>query len=246
MPGFLEDAERALYRPIFTTGRIAADGAMTHQRWHRARLLHDLGVLWGRDGDIPRAVDAALAEATGAVQTWRGPDGMFRIAIGRTDAAAGLAHRVFVGPSHRRPVGATDAPLRLALVHDARGGPPVKSCDRAFYRRADAEARAAGADAALLVFGAQVREGTWFHLFARFEGRWITPALGDGVMFGTTRARILARGALMGSPAAEGTLTLEALVAAERCVAVSALAGLWPVERIGGHGIEPGPSPVSA
>jgi branched-subunit amino acid aminotransferase/4-amino-4-deoxychorismate lyase len=103
-------------------------------------------------------------------------------------------HRLEVGPRgvnlSERPVGST-APVRLTLASVIHRPYPHKTTERAQFERALEEARAAGADDALMLnAGGYVAECAIWGVFWWEEGRLCAPALALGVLPGVARARL--------------------------------------------------------
>jgi branched-subunit amino acid aminotransferase/4-amino-4-deoxychorismate lyase len=103
-------------------------------------------------------------------------------------------HRLEVGPRgvklSARPVGST-APVSLALATVVHRSYTHKTTDRVQFNRALEEARAAGADdAIMLTAGGWVAECAVWGLFWWEGGRLCAPALELGVLPGVARARL--------------------------------------------------------
>ncbi len=156
-------------------------------------------------------------------------------------------HRLVVGPAGlevgERPVGDTD-PVSLALARVPHQPYPHKTTDRAQFDHALAEARAAGADDALLVNeGGYVTECAIWTLFW-WEGDLIcTPALMLEILPGVARARI---GELAGD-LAERRVRVGDIEGRSLFVA-NAVRGVVPVRSLQGHPVpqNPGTSRLSA
>ena len=103
-------------------------------------------------------------------------------------------HRLEVGPRgvelSERALGST-APVALAMASVAHRPYPHKTTERAQFDRALEEAKAAGADdAVLLTAGGYVAECAVWGLFWWEGGALCTPALELGVLPGVARARL--------------------------------------------------------
>jgi branched-subunit amino acid aminotransferase/4-amino-4-deoxychorismate lyase len=103
-------------------------------------------------------------------------------------------HRLEVGPRgvqlSERPVGST-APVRLVVATVTHRPYPHKTTERAQFDRALEEARAAGADDAIvLTSGGYVAECAVWGLFWWEGGRLCAPPLELGVLPGVARARL--------------------------------------------------------
>jgi branched-subunit amino acid aminotransferase/4-amino-4-deoxychorismate lyase len=110
------------------------------------------------------------------------------------EGGADRIHRLEVGPRgvqiSERPVG-SPAPVTLALATVTHRPYPHKTTERARFDRALEEARAAGADDALMLnAGGYVAECAVWGLFWWEGGRLCAPALELGVLPGVARARL--------------------------------------------------------
>jgi branched-chain amino acid aminotransferase/4-amino-4-deoxychorismate lyase len=105
---------------------------------------------------------------------------------------------------------------------------------------ARAEARAAGADEALMLNtrGALACAAA-ANLFWIAEGRLFTPELACGVLAGTMRARVIGLAAGLGVTAAEVAAGPEALAAAEAVFLTNALIGVRAVAELDGRAFAP-------
>jgi para-aminobenzoate synthetase/4-amino-4-deoxychorismate lyase len=86
--------------------------------------------------------------------------------------------------------------------------------DRAFAQRGDAD------DALLVNERGELTEATRANIAVKLDGLWLTPALECGLLAGTLRAELLAKGELR-----EARITLEALRQAESVMALNSLRG---------------------
>jgi branched-subunit amino acid aminotransferase/4-amino-4-deoxychorismate lyase len=110
------------------------------------------------------------------------------------EGGADRIHRLEVGPRgaklSERPVGST-APVALALASVTHRAYVHKTTERDQFNRALEEARAAGADdAVMLTAGGYVAECAVWGLFWWEGGRLCAPALELGVLPGVARARL--------------------------------------------------------
>jgi branched-subunit amino acid aminotransferase/4-amino-4-deoxychorismate lyase len=143
-------------------------------------------------------------------------------------------HRLEVGlrglQLSERPVGST-APVGLVVAGETHRPYPHKTTDRAQFDRALKEARAAGADdAVMLTAGGYVAECAVWGLFWWESGRLCAPALELGVLPGVARARLEElTGGLV-----ERRVRLEDLVGRSLFVA-NAARGVVPVARLEGR-----------
>lgn len=133
-----------------------------------------------------------------------------------------IGHRVGVG---ERPVGST-APVRLIISSVVHRPYPHKTTDRAQFEQAQAEARAAGADDALLRTDGlgYVAEAAQWGLFWWEDGHLCAPPLDLGILPGVARARL----AELTGTLVERRVTPEALEGRSLFVA-NAARGIVPV-----------------
>lgn len=116
-----------------------------------------------------------------------------------------------------------------------------KTTSRLAYDLAREEARAAGADEALLASAAgELLEGAVSSLFVVAAGEVATPPLARGILPGTMRARVLERAAALGLVARERPLALTDLESADEVFVTNAIQGLVPVARVGGRPVPAG------
>jgi branched-subunit amino acid aminotransferase/4-amino-4-deoxychorismate lyase len=155
-------------------------------------------------------------------------------------------HRLEVGPRGaqvgERPVGSTD-PLSLAVATVVHRPYPHKTTERAQFDGALAEARAVGADdAVLLTPGGYVAECAVWGIFWWEGDRLCAPALELGVLPGVARARLAElRGGLVERRVRPDDLEGAALFVA------NAARGVVPVVSLGGRPVtqNPGTSRLS-
>lgn len=156
-------------------------------------------------------------------------------------------HRLEVGPRgvrlSERPVGST-APVTLVPASVEHRPYPHKTTGRDRFDRALEEARAAGADDALLVTsGGHVAECAIWSLFWWEDGRLCTPALALGVLPGVARARLEE----LAGRLVERRVLPAALEGRSLFVA-NAARGVVPVARLGGRPVpqDPGTARLSS
>jgi branched-subunit amino acid aminotransferase/4-amino-4-deoxychorismate lyase len=124
------------------------------------------------------------------------------------------------------------APPAVTLATEAHAPYPHKSTERGVFDRALAEARAAGADDAVLVTGAgYVAEGTTWSLFWWQGDRLCTPALDLGILPGVGRARVMEL-----AEAAEVRVT-GAAFAGRSLFLVNAVRGIVPIGSFRGRDV---------
>jgi branched-chain amino acid aminotransferase len=83
-----------------------------------------------------------------------------------------------------------------------------------------------------------ITEGPGYNLFARLDGRWLTP--GRGTLRGITRQSVIEIAAENGDPVQEGQLTADDLRRAEEVLATSTAGGIMPVTVIDGKPVGQG------
>jgi para-aminobenzoate synthetase/4-amino-4-deoxychorismate lyase len=119
-----------------------------------------------------------------------------------------------------------DGPVRLAFSAEPVCSRDValfhKSGDRASYERA----RGAAEDVVLWNERGEVTETTIANLAAKIGGRWVTPALGCGLLPGVERARLLDAGTIE-----EGVISKGALKEADEVAVFNSLRG-WRAARL--------------
>lgn len=191
---------------VFTTARVAA-GAIVRADAHRERLVRE-------SGDAERA-ERTWKEAVACAR--EAEDAMVRVVLAERRVVA-------VAPARRPAWRPGDPGLVLAVGDDPRGPAPFrKEVRRERLAAVEAQARAGGADGALLIGPEGVREGTWFHVLARVDGVWRTP---EAALPGTTLPAVPL-------PVTRGPLVWEELERSDRVLACSSLLGVAPVERVG-------------
>ncbi len=123
--------------------------------------------------------------------------------------------------------------IRLA-ANPALAG--IKHLSRIENVLASREAHAAGAFDALLLDGAgRVISGAMTNVFAIRDRELFTPSLHDAGVAGVLRGVVLRESATLGFRAAEGSSTLEDLLAADELFVTNARIGVVPVRRVGEH-----------
>lgn len=111
-----------------------------------------------------------------------------------------------------------------------------KTTSRLAYHMAFEEARAAGADEALLVDPAgRVLEGSASNLFAVKDGRVLTPPLRLGILPGVTRMKMLELCRAEGIEASEELLDRDALLSADELFLTNSVQEVVPVGHLGEH-----------
>ena len=229
---------------LFETMR-AYHGAVFRLDRHLDRLARGACVLGiTMPPGIREVVESAMHElrAAGAL------DASVRLTLTRGVGAPGLApdprgtptvtlalHPIPERPSPARPLTARIARARRN-EHAATAG--IKTLSYAEAVVALAEARAAGADDALLLDTAgHVAEGSASNVFAYVHDTLVTPPLSCGVLPGITREAVLELAAALGVATAERALAPGELAAAGEMFLTSSLRELAPVDRVDDHAI---------
>jgi len=120
--------------------------------------------------------------------------------------------------------------------------PQIKSGNYGDCLFAARHARRHGADEALFVTDeGQLLEGATTNLFLAREGLLLTPPLGNLVLDGIMRGRVLDAAKRLGIPAAEGAISLEDLDEAEEMFLTNSLVDVMPVAEVDGRRINRGP-----
>ncbi len=188
---------------VFETIRATA-GRARHVEAHLARLRAGAAILGievpASDGELCGALDAVLAEnalsnAALRVTLTRGPTQVRGLQI---DSTATPTLAIVATPLETRE-GDGGAAIVASVTRRNERSPlaRIKSLNYGDALLARREAIARGAnDAILLNTRARVACACAANLFARIDGRWRTPPLEDGALAGTTRARLIARGAI--------------------------------------------------
>lgn len=226
---------------IFTTARVH-EGRILHAALHEQRLVHDAGLLRGAQcgvawqGIAPDEVRrvVAIARRGAELKAREHQEGVARIVL--VPVAGQLVTHTELLPPRRARWQAGDAPLCLVLREDPRpaDAPLVKAHQRERLSALEAEARDRGVDGALLERNGWVCEGTWFHVLARWRGRWWTPPVGSHAIFGTTRLAALRSLRARGQEVVERPLPVAALPELSGLWALSSLLHVAPVARVEG------------
>lgn len=113
-----------------------------------------------------------------------------------------------------------------------------KTTSRIAYNLAREEARAAGADEALLVSRAgHVLEGAVSNVFIAIGGRIVTPPLSSGILPGTVRAAVLRSCETLGLGVREAPLPVLLIRAADEVFLTNAIQGVVPVAFLDGRAV---------
>jgi branched-chain amino acid aminotransferase/4-amino-4-deoxychorismate lyase len=219
---------------------LAEDGRLQHLDAHLDRLAVGCEVL-----GLP-APDHAEAERRMLVALADGLDGT-RAAV-RLSLTAGAGGRGLDRPDPLRPFMVATAapapkpqtPARLVTSsvrrNDQSPASRLKSLAYLDNVLARAEARAAGADEALMRnTRGEVACAAAANLFWIEGGRLLTPALACGVLAGITRARVLAAARRLEIEVAEVRAAPDALDTAQAIFLTISLVGLRPVESLDGR-----------
>ena len=221
---------------------LADCGKLTRFDEHAARLSRGCAVLGlpdsGREALFQAAsaavARAGLAEARAAVRlTWTAGGG------GRgLDRPLTLAPRLIGAAS---PAPASTAPLTVVTssVRRNEGSPASRLKTLAYLDNvlARREARAAGADEALMLNGrgCQVACAAAANLFWILDGRLFTPALSCGVLDGVVRGLVLRSAADLGAPVEEVEAGSDVLAHCTAMVLTNSLIGVRAVASLDGR-----------
>lgn len=86
-----------------------------------------------------------------------------------------------------------------------------------------------------------VISGTQTNVFARLQGRWVTPSLGECGVAGIMRRAFRAWAQDLDDPVIERELPAAELASATALVLTNAVIGAWPVRELAGRGLAPDP-----
>jgi len=232
-------------------GFLVGDGVFETLRWYDGRPF-DMDAHLGRLEDGCRAMGitappgAELARGVHAVVAANGlRDARIRITVTSGTGPPGLVRgagpsTVLVAALALSPWPPTSTAVTSRLRRDEQSPlAGVKTVALAESVVALAEARAAGADEALLLNGrGELCEATTANVFLVHDGVAATPPLDSGCLGGITREHVLELGAV------ERTLTPEDVVTAEEAFLTSSTRELQPLVAVDGKPVgsgEPGP-----
>ncbi len=196
---------------------------------------------------LREAVDQVLAaeklsDAVVRITVTRGIPGGRPVRTGAWVEAESLGGRLWAGTRTRHaldggPAGGRAILSRTPFTPGRLGR--HKTTSRLAYDLAREEARAAGADEALLVSPAgDVLEGAASNLFiVRPDGVLVTPPLDSDVLPGVTRACVLALARELGLEAREGAVKLETLRLAEQVFVTNSVQEVLPLAHVDGHSV---------
>ena len=224
---------------VYDTLRIE-HGAPEHAGAHHARLVRHAAVLGIA---VPLTESAWRAEIERLVQANGAQVGVWAL---NTFVTRGPGPRGLAPPPEARPTvilalakapDGPPAPLRVIVARTTRRNEHsplsrIKSLNYGDSVLAMAEARARGADDAILLNTAgRVADATTANVVVeRADGVRVTPPPSEGVVDGTTRARLLAAGEVVEAP-----ITAHDLAAAPRVFLTSSVRGLAPVVSLDGR-----------
>lgn len=230
----LDPADRGLAYGdgLFETLRVHR-GQLPWWPRHLARLARGAAVL-----GIPLPPTHWLAQQAGALAAEVAGDGVLKLVLTRGPGGRGYAPPVQPSPTlvlslHDFPAEPT-RPLALQVCRTPLSHQPalagMKHLNRLDQVLARAECRETGADEGLMLdVGGQVACATSANVFARFDGRWCTPALDTGGVAGLARAWLLQT-----LPQVRvAPFTPEALARADALFLSNAVRGILPVGRVG-------------
>ena len=188
----------------------------------------------------PAALSRAVAEV---LEASRLSDAAVRITVTRDLSGGGTARagcRVEAEPLEARLWQGvrSGCPAAILSRRPIEPGPLAchKTTSRLAYDLAREEARARGADEALLVSPrGHVLEGSTSNLFAVVGGEILTPPLAAGILPGIARALVLAACRELGLPAREEPLHRDRLIRAEEVFLTNAVQQVVPVAVLEGQ-----------
>jgi 4-amino-4-deoxychorismate lyase len=251
---------------VFETLRVDVDerGPRLLAAAQHGRRLTDgavrLGIVGPDDAAaITTAFEAALTALLDHVTAHTPPAGPDRATPGdlvlRATLTAGPLEEGVTWPP--RPAG---RPTLLVTVHDApvlpaapapavtvtarRWPADVKSTSYVASVLANREARARGAEVALLVDGDEVLEAAEGNVFAVIDGVLRTPAADGRLLDGVTRSLVLAAAARLGLPTLVGPVRVAELRRAERAFTTSAVQRIRLLSSVDGSPLSTDPDPV--
>ncbi|NOT34318.1 MAG: 2-keto-4-methylthiobutyrate aminotransferase [Candidatus Eisenbacteria bacterium] len=173
----------------------------------------------------------ALTDAVARVTVTRGVPGSRPTRSGAWIEVEPLAARLWNAPS-----GVTAMVSRVAFTPGALGR--HKTTSRLAYALAREEARAVGADEALLASAqGELLEGTVTNVFVVIGDACVTPPLASDILPGTTRAWALRAAAESGLAVAERTIAVRELATADELFLTNAIQGVVSVARLEGRAI---------
>ncbi|MSQ31417.1 MAG: 2-keto-4-methylthiobutyrate aminotransferase [Dehalococcoidia bacterium] len=216
---------------------LALNGIVFHMEEHLARLtegLRGMGVTPPDVHDLASAVESTLAA------NWM-LNASVRLTVtagrgGAPDLAATSAPFVIVTVDVLPPAPlARNLRIASTRIDAARPLRAAKTAQFLPYLLARAEARAAGADdAVLLNHAGHIVEAATANIFAILGGQLVTPPLADGALPGITRADVLELSIDLGARAEERSLTPEDLSAAEAILLTSSVSGIVAAASLAG------------
>jgi branched-chain amino acid aminotransferase len=224
-----------LFEVVRTLGRAPVDLAAQLDRLYAGAAELALAVP-PRD-QLVAWIDATLGDGDQRVRiiVTRGPG-----ALSARWSALGAGRTIIVA----EPLGPQPTEVSLAIVDwpiPRRAHPAQKTLAFVDHLIARELAAAAGADEAVrLDADGHVAECATANLFAVIGGTVVTPPVA-GILPGVTRARVLAACADAGILAAERTIRVPDLRAADEIFVTSALRGVVPVTRLDGESRPAGP-----
>ena len=169
---------------VFSTARVVG-GELEWRELHRERLFNDAKTEGLNDVEI----DLALSEASHLVR--ENVDGaMSRIIVG-VDLSGRFRRIVTLEPLRRVPASHDDPLRKISLARDPRTLPVTKNINRALLVKHEIKAKVKGHFGVVLHGAEGVREGTFFHVFAKIAGQWVTPPVSVSVCQGVGRAAFM-------------------------------------------------------
>jgi branched-chain amino acid aminotransferase len=220
---------------VFETFRAHGTATIGRDR-HLARLIAGAGRLGiAVDGDrVDTALDRTLARARDVHEV------AVRITLtaGPVDSSTWppepVGRPTLIVTLHPAP--ALPRPARRALTVPERRWPAdIKSTSYVASIVATRQARAAGADIAVLSDGDELLETAEGNLFALIDGELVTPPTDGRILPGVTRELVLEEATRRDLPVRLGSLTRDDVRRAEVVMGSSAVSGLVTLAQLDGH-----------
>ncbi len=222
---------------------LAVDGAVRHLEAHLDRMAAGCEVLGLPPLD--RAAARALIEAAPVEAGLTEGRAAVRLTLTAGSGGRGLdrreapALRLFASCAAAPPAGAPASAV-IATVRRNEGSPVSRLKSLAYLDNvlARAEARAAGADEALMLNNrGELVCASAGNLFWLDGETLATPALACGVLAGLARGRVMAAARAMGLSVAEVSVGPEALASAQAVFLTNSLTGVRPLRRLDGRAL---------
>lgn len=167
---------------------------------------------------------------------------------GRPDLSSAAAPTILVVADRLEEAPAARLVVASVRVDEERALRGAKTANYLVSLLALSEARASGCNEALLLnHRGQIAEAATANVFAVIDGVLVTPPLIDGPLPGVTREAVLDLARARSLPAAERSLTLEALSGATEVFLTNSVTGVRPVREVAGLWTNPAyPGPLTS